>query len=526
MLKLRFYLSMLSVLAIDFSITATFAVLSGHPEVLPRAFAASIAILGGLNLVGSRWLFRPVGDYLDGRGTLPACRHALRRLPARATGWAGFIAVIYGLAAFSLGVFAPTDIDDDTSVIVLAGMLVWFLLAYGTYMCFAVYFTVTDLTARIRVEIFKRDGVVLGIGRGRLLYRLVVVFSVVTVMPVLLVLLDLSMFQEVRLQQGLTPDKVVILDLLGALFAAGLSLVFVTRSLVLPIDRLMQAVRQIRGGDFDAFVPVTSNDELGVLAASFNSMVEGLQEREFIRDTFGKYVSADVAKTILNADSEAPEPSAGESSIGGQKPADRVRRNRTGGGRVTGRVGEATVMFTDIENFSELAGAMGPGEVMEMLNAYFTLLAGPIQAYRGTINNFIGDAVLITFNLPAADPDHAENAVRCAMDIQRRIEAETFPGGRVLRTRIGINTGPVVAGSVGPPDRLTYTVLGDEVNVAARLESLNKQFGSRVLVSAATKSRCGADIGFRSMGEVSVKGHPLPIQVFAPLLSAKPVAAR
>ena len=506
MLKLRFYLSMLSVLAIDFAITATFAVLSGHAEVLPRAITASLAILGGLNLLGSVWLFRPVAAYLDGRGDLKACRHALRRLPARATAWVGLIACIYGVVAFALGVFAPQDIDDSTPAIVLAGMLVWFLLAYATYMCFAVYFTVTDLTARVRVEIFKRDGAVLGVGRGRLLYRLVVVFSVVTVMPVVLVLLDLSLFQEVRLQQGLTPDKVVILDLLGALFAAGFALVFVTRSLVLPIDRLMRAVRQIRGGDLDAFVPVTSNDELGVLAVSFNGMVEGLLEREFIRDTFGKYVSADVAKAILGGE--------------GQSPADWARHGRAGGGRITGRVGDATVMFTDIENFSELAGVMEPAEVMEMLNAYFTLLAGPIQTYRGTINNFIGDAILTTFNLPAADIHHAENAVRCALEIQRRLETERLPGGRTLRTRIGINTGPVVAGSLGPQDRLTYTVLGDEVNVAARLESLNKQFGSQVLVSAATKARCGPGIDFRSMGEVSVKGHTQPIRVFSPALAA------
>ncbi len=505
MLKLRFYLSMLSVLAIDFAITATFAVLTGHAEVLPRAAAASITILGGLNLIGSRWLFRPVAAYLDGHGDLVACRQALRRLPVQATAWAGIIAIIYGVAAFSLGVFAPEDIADSTPPIVLAGMLVWFLLAYATYMCFAVYFTVTDLTAQVRVEIFKREGAVLGIGRGRLLYRLVVVFAVVTVMPVALVLMDLSLFQEVRLQQGLTPDKVVILDLLGALFAAGLALVFVTRSMVLPIDRLMGAVRRIRGGDLDAFVPVTSNDELGVLAASFNGMVEGLLEREFIRDTFGKYVSADVAKAILN-----PE---------GQSPTEWAKRGRSGGGRVAGRVGDATVMFTDIENFSELAGAMEPAEVMEMLNAYFTLLARPIQSYRGTINNFIGDAILTTFNLPAADVNHAENAVRCALEIQRLVETARLPGGRVLRTRIGINTGPVVAGSLGPQDRMTYTVLGDEVNVAARLESLNKQFDSSVLVSAATKARCGPEIRFKSMGEVSVKGHPAPIRVFAPVLA-------
>ncbi|NNG05730.1 MAG: adenylate/guanylate cyclase domain-containing protein [Inquilinus sp.] len=505
MLKLRYYLSMLSVLAIDAVLTATFAILSGNVDLLPQAAIASLLVLGGLNLVGSHLMFRPIAAYLDGRGALRDAVRRLRRLPARAAAWIGTVAVIYGLVAFSLGIFVPEDIDETTPALVLAGMMVWFLFVYATYMCFAVYFAVTDLAAQLRAEIFRRDGLVLAVGRGRLLHRLIVVFAVVAVMPVALVLLDLSLFQEVRQQQGLGPKNVVFLDLLGALFAAALSLVFVTRSLVRPIDRLMQAVQRVRGGKFDALVPVTSNDELGVLAASFNGMVSGLREREFIRDTFGKYVSADVAKAILSAE--------------GQRPEDWDRGGRTGG-RLTGRVVEATVMFTDIEDFSELAGTMAPAAVMDMLNAYFTVLAEPIQAFKGTINNFIGDAVLTTFNLPVADADHAANAVRCALEIQRRLAGERLPGGVVLKTRIGINTGPVVAGSLGPPDRLAYTVLGDQVNLAARVEVLNKRFGSHVLVTASTRERCGGAFAFRAMGTATVKGHPDPVQVFEPSLVA------
>lgn len=488
MLTIRFYLSMLSVMLLDAAFTASFAVLSGHVEVLPRAVLANVAVLGVANLAGAVILFRPIARWLAGRGSLAECRRAVLTLPARATGWTAIVSVAYGMTAFSLGIFTPNPemfAGDTVPLATRAFMFAWFLFAYAVYMTFIVYFAVSDVAARLRHEIFRREGVVLATDRGRLLHKLVIVFAVVAVMPAALVFLDLLFFMEVRRQQDLTIEGVVALDMVCALIAAGLSLIFVTRNLTKPIDRLMESVRRVRGGDLKATLPVTTNDELGVLTANFNEMVAGLEDRDFLRDTFGRYVSDDVAAAIL--------------------------RDR---GRLAGETGLATVMFTDIEDFSEAATRMEPRAVMEMLNDYMTLIAGPIERNKGVINNFIGDAVLATFNLPATDPDHAANAVRCAMEIQRLLDSRRFAGGVRLNTRIGINTGIVVAGSVGPPSRLAFTVLGKEVNVAARLEALNKAHGTRILISAETVRLCGDGFPFLRVGVETVKGQPDPVTVF------------
>jgi class 3 adenylate cyclase len=466
------------------------------------ALAANLAILGGVNLLGARLLFRPVAAYLAGRGSFAACRQRLLRLPRWSTLWAAGVGLLYGLIVFSQGVFAQPGVGEVAPPGVLAVMIGWFLFVYCAYMGFVVFFAVTDLAARIRAELFLREGVVIAGAGGRLLPRLIAVFLLVTVLPVALVLADLVWFQEVRRLQGLSIEKAVALDMLGALAAAGLSLVFVTRGLVRPIDWLMQGVRKVRRGDLDAYVPATTSDELGELAVSFNRMVDGLKERAFVRETFGRYVTPDVAEAILKA--QADDAGSGPDSGSG---ADRAR--------LTGRVGEATILFTDITGFSDLVSRMEPSAVMDLLNEYFTLIAAPIQAHGGVINNFIGDAALATFNLPAPDPDHAKKAVACAVAIQAQLAETRFAGGIRLDTRIGINTGPVVAGTLGPPDRLAYTVLGREVNLAARLEAMNKQTGTSILVSAATRQACGEAFAFRAIGRATVKGSAEAVEVFA-----------
>jgi class 3 adenylate cyclase len=496
---------MASIMLVDAAITAAYALLSGRTEVLPVALAANLAILGGVNLLGARMLFAPIAAYLKGRGPLAACRRRVLRLPRYSTLWVAAVALLYGLIVFSQGVFTPRDLEPQVGPGLLPAMLVWFLFVYCAYMCFVVFFAVSDLTARIRAELFRRDGAVIAGRDGRLLPRLISVFLLVTVLPVALVIGDVVWFQEVRRLQGLTVEKVVFLDLAGALVAAGLSLVFVTRGLVRPIDWLMQGVRKVRRGDLDAYVPVTTSDELGELALSFNRMVDGLKERAFVRETFGRYVSPDVAEAIVKAHAD-----------GGGEAAD--------GARLRARVGEATILFTDIVGFSDLAEGMEPARVMDLLNEYFTVIAEPIQAHGGVINNFIGDAALATFNLPVPDPDHASNAVACALAIQASLGAHRFPGGVRFDTRIGINTGPVVAGTLGPADRLAYTVLGREVNIAARLEATNKDTGTGILVSAATRAACRRPFAFRPIGRVAVKGSAEPVEAFAVEPAADAVA--
>ncbi|MDH3453143.1 MAG: adenylate/guanylate cyclase domain-containing protein [Gammaproteobacteria bacterium] len=172
-----------------------------------------------------------------------------------------------------------------------------------------------------------------------------------------------------------------------------------------------------------------------------------------------------------------------------------------------GETHEATILFIDIEGFTTLSEQLTPEQLIGTLNEYFAVVSAPLQAHGGAINQFQGDAILATFNVPTEHPQHASNAVHAALEIQRELRRHTFGDGMELRARIGINTGTVVGGMVGTPDRLAYTVHGDDVNLAARLETLNKEYGTYILLSASTAALATDLAGeFRELGEVRVRG--------------------
>ena len=173
----------------------------------------------------------------------------------------------------------------------------------------------------------------------------------------------------------------------------------------------------------------------------------------------------------------------------------------------------ATVLCTDIADFTRKAEGMAPESVVEMLNAYFPAITEPISRNGGIVNHFQGDALLATFNLPADDPRHADSAVKAAIAIQEVLKTRRF-AGTVLATRIGINTGEVLAGNVGSGERLHYTVYGDAVNVAARLEQLNKQYGASVLVSGTTVALLKDSYPLEPIGEVTIRGKSTPVRIF------------
>src|SRR5690606_26473789 len=156
---------------------------------------------------------------------------------------------------------------------------------------------------------------------------------------------------------------------------------------------------------------------------------------ELIRDTFGKYVTKDVADVILS-----------------QKL------------NLEGETRECTILVTDIANYTTISESLSPEEVVRMLNEYFSVLVEIIQRHKGVVNKFIGDAVFAMFNVPLDDPDHAVNAIKAALEIEQITKSRTFGNGSLLTTRIGINSGSVVAGNIGSADRLEYTLIGDEVN--------------------------------------------------------------
>ena len=203
-----------------------------------------------------------------------------------------------------------------------------------------------------------------------------------------------------------------------------------------------------------------------------------------LREIFGKYVPRRVAEAVV-----------------------------TGKGSLKPTLTTATILFSDIESFTAISEQMPPERVVQMLNEYFPTVIAPIDRHGGIVNQFQGDAMLVTFNVPIADPRHAERAVRTAVEMQEAVRGRTFAGVS-LRTRIGIHTGEVIAGNVGSGDRVNYTVYGDAVNLAARIEELNKQYGTLVLVSGTTVELLENALPLELVGEVIVRGKTVPVQLF------------
>src|SRR3954447_1109202 len=262
----------------------------------------------------------------------------------------------------------------------------------------------------------------------------------------------------------------------------------VTRSVLSPVRELVDATQRVKGGDFSARVPVTSGDEIGQLARSFNEMLTGLQERERLRTAFGSYVSPDVAERVM-AEGELLE----------------------------GEDVEVTILFVDIRDFTSFAERSSARETVTYLNDFFGLVVPLIERHGGHANKFIGDGVMGVFGAPERMPDHASRALAAARAIAAAVEDRY---GDSLRVGIGLNSGPVSVGSVGGGGRLEFTVIGDAVNVASRVERLTRETGDSVLLTEATRALLSEGAGSGDVeprGEVTLKGKSDPVPVYAPV---------
>lgn len=179
-----------------------------------------------------------------------------------------------------------------------------------------------------------------------------------------------------------------------------------------------------------------------------------------------------------------------------------------------GEVREASVLFTDIEGFSTVSEKVSPERLVMLLNEYFDAISGVVDRYGGAITQFHGDGMLIAFNTVRDDPQHAAHAVRTAAEIREMTSERLFGGAVRMRTRCGVNTGQIVAGAVGSAERLLYTVHGDEVNIAARLEQLNKSYGTYLLASESVVRAAGPGFSFRLVDEIALRGRAGSTRVY------------
>jgi adenylate cyclase len=270
----------------------------------------------------------------------------------------------------------------------------------------------------------------------------------------------------------------------GAVFAA-----------MLPAP-LLAALGACAGGYWLEAAPAATAVALALVASSLvNYALEGRQKR-FIKDAFRQYLSpAVIEQLVRNPDSL----------------------------RLGGETRELTLLFSDIQGFTSLSEKLTPEKLTALLNDYLTAMSDIIMEEGGTVDKYEGDAIIAFWNAPLDLPSHAEAAVRAALRCQQKL-AELRPEfrercGRDLFARIGINTGPVVIGNMGSRQRFNYTFLGDAGNLASRLEGVNKQFGTSILISESTRAKLGGGFACREVGRVRVVGRQAPITVFEPMTS-------
>ena len=265
---------------------------------------------------------------------------------------------------------------------------------------------------------------------------------------------------------------------IAVLAVAIVASIFVGRKVSKPIQAIVRAASTVEAGDFDnvAQLPGSRIRELDDASSAFNNMVQGLSERKLIRETLGRFVPERVASSLL-----------------------------AGGGQIKPQQVDAIILFCDIESFTQMTETLGPVKIVNLLNAYFSAMVVILEKHGGVVTQFQGDAILATFNVPVTNSDHAANAVRAAQEMLSQVAASDFADEK-LNVRIGVNSGPVVAGAIGAAGRLSYTVHGDAVNLAARLESLNKEYNTRLMVSGNTAS-LAQEFEFTQVGESAVRGQ-------------------
>ena len=190
-----------------------------------------------------------------------------------------------------------------------------------------------------------------------------------------------------------------------------------------------------------------------------------------------------------------------------------------GGLQGAGRTREVTLLFSDIRGFTTLSETRPPAEVVDVLNRYFTRQVEVIFRHGGTLDKFIGDAVMAVWGAPLDDPGHAQHAVACALDMADELQAfkaELGAAGAGFDVGIGVHSGPAVVGLIGSEKRREYTSIGDTVNLASRIEGLTKEAGRRILVSRESMERCAGAFDFVSCGTYPVKGRAQPVELFEP----------
>jgi adenylate cyclase len=268
------------------------------------------------------------------------------------------------------------------------------------------------------------------------------------------------------------------------------SAVLITRLVAKPVDELRAGFHAVGEGQLDVQIPLRRADEFGALVGDFNQMVVELRDKERLRRVFGLHVGEKVAQQIL----------ARDPALGGTEQV-------------------VTVLFLDIRGFTARAAQAEPKMVVNLLNRFLQAMVEIVETeHDGMVNQFLGDGFMAIFGAGSSATTHADDAVNAGCSILRRLElfnADLVRGNEEpLGIGIGINTGRGIVGSIGSSERMEFTVIGNTVNVASRIEGLNKTLGTSLLLSKATKDHLTRPISLRALPPQQVKGVDEPVEIF------------
>tara|TARA_Y100000768_G_scaffold212868_1_gene160413 strand:+ start:4955 stop:6730 length:1776 start_codon:yes stop_codon:yes gene_type:complete len=271
--------------------------------------------------------------------------------------------------------------------------------------------------------------------------------------------------------------------LVAVLFLSIVVITFFSNTLILPIEKLLSFTKEISQGNFDLDIAknISSNDEVGVLASAFDEMTYGLKERDKIKNAMDKFHGAAITEDMLS----------GEVNLRGSSK-------------------DVVVFFSDIRSFTKYSESRSAEEVVSMLNEYMDVMVKCIYKHNGIVDKFVGDAIMAVWGVPTASELDVKNAVNACLDM--RVELEKLNQNRIKRGEdpimigMGLNYGKVISGTVGSEDRMEYTVIGDTVNTAARIEASTKSFGTDLLISENVYNAVAKDFIFSEAGKVQAKG--------------------
>ncbi|WP_334366550.1 adenylate/guanylate cyclase domain-containing protein [Bradyrhizobium sp. AZCC 1578] len=312
-----------------------------------------------------------------------------------------------------------------------------------------------------------------------------------------------DMLEQVRSDAAVTmrdQQRAIVISAIVTMLAAILGLTFaffVSTGITRPVRRLLDGTRAVEAGRLDGSIDVTTRDEIGQLTAAFNNMVEQLRHKERLRETFGRYVDPRVVEGLI--DQRSLTAGAGERRV-------------------------MTVLFCDMQGFTSLSEGMTPQGLVKVMNHYLSTMSEPIRSHRGIIDKYIGDAIMAYWGPPFTE--HSEQArLACLAAVEMadrgtalRRELPELLGIRTVPSdcdvRIGVATGEVLVGSIGSEFMMSYTVMGDAVNLASRLENANKVYGSHSLVSEVAITAAGDAVESREIDRLVVAGQTVPQAVF------------